>query len=167
MRARSIVPVFVLGLIASPAVAQTRPPACTSAEHRQFDFWIGEWEVTGAQGKVVGNNRITREFGGCALHERYDTGRGYSGASYNAWDGARRQWHQTWVDTGGQVLKLDGGLVDGKMVLEGESPGPGGRAIRQRITWTPNPDGTVRQLWESTNAAGEWTVAFDGLYRRK
>ncbi len=41
--------------VATAAFAQSRPPACTSAEHRQFDFWIGDWEVTGAQGKVVGN----------------------------------------------------------------------------------------------------------------
>lgn len=26
--------------------------------------------------------------------------------------------------------------------------------------------GTVRQLWESTNPAGEWAVTFDGKYTR-
>ena len=34
-------------------------------------------------------------------------------------------------------------------------------------TWTPNPDGTVRQHWEISSDAGKsWTTAFDGLYRR-
>ena len=37
-----------------------------------------------------------------------------------------------------------------------------------RITWTPNKDGTVRQLWEASTDQGKtWQVAFDGLYRRK
>jgi hypothetical protein len=29
------------------------------------------------------------------------------------------------------------------------------------------PDGTVRQHWESTDAKGAWSTAFDGLYIKK
>ena len=49
MRSRSMPSALVLSLAlvpwSIPAVAQqpARPPACTSAEHRQFDFWIGNW----------------------------------------------------------------------------------------------------------------------------
>jgi hypothetical protein len=116
--------------------------------------------------RLRGTNRITRAYGGCVLHEQYDTGRGYSGASYNIYDAGRRKWHQSWVDTSGTLLRLDGGLVEGKMVLEGEAMGANGSKIKHRITWTPNADGSVRQLWESTNAAGEWAVAFDGTYTK-
>lgn len=145
--------------------AQQAPPApCASAEHRQFDFWLGDWQVLGQGGKIAGTNRITRAYDGCVLREQYDTGRGYSGASFNIYDAGRKRWHQTWVDTSGTLLQLDGGLVDGRMVLEGTTVDGKGDSIRHRITWTPNPDGTVRQLWESTNAAGEWGVAFDGRY---
>jgi hypothetical protein len=36
-----------------------------------------------------------------------------------------------------------------------------------RITWTPNPDGTVRQRWDqSTDSGATWTTVFDGLYAR-
>jgi hypothetical protein len=35
------------------------------------------------------------------------------------------------------------------------------------VTWSVNPDGGVRQLWESTGDNGEWTVAFDGKYTRR
>jgi hypothetical protein len=52
------------------------------------------------------------------------------------------------------------------MVLQGDAVGASGAKTRHRITWTPNADGTVRQLWESTNEAGAWTVAFDGTYMR-
>ena len=37
-----------------------------------------------------------------------------------------------------------------------------------RITWTPEDDGTVRQVWEVSTDAGEsWSVIFDGRYQRK
>lgn len=152
---------------ASSASAQPPAAACTAAAHREFDFWLGDWNVTGPKGSLVGTNSINREYGGCVLHERYDTGRGHSGESLNIYDGPRRVWHQTWVDSSGLLLLLEGGLKDGKMVLEGSASSPDGRFTRHRITWTPNLDGSVRQLWESTNAAGEWTVAFDGKYTRR
>ena len=54
-------------------------------------------------------------------------------------------------------------------VLEGEQPVADpktGQRQRDRITWTPNGDGTVRQLWESsTDGGATWSVAFDGTYR--
>jgi hypothetical protein len=148
------------------AATQTAP-ACTAPEHRAFDFWIGEWAVHAADGKFAGNNSIKREYAGCVLHERYDTGRGYSGESLNVYDPARKIWHQTWVDVSGLLLVLEGGVRDGKMVLEGQTQMADGKAIKHRITWTPLPDGSVRQLWESTEADGKWGVAFDGKYTRK
>jgi len=157
----------VLAFAASSPWAQSPATPCSAPAHREFDFWLGDWNVTGPKGVIAGTNSISREYGGCVLHERYDTGRGYSGESFNIYDGPRRVWHQTWVDSSGLLLLLEGGLKDGKMVLEGSASSPDGRATRHRITWTPNPDGSVRQLWESTNAAGEWTVAFDGKYTRR
>lgn len=100
------------------------------------------------------------------IHEHYSTPRGYAGESLNTWDADRGVWHQTWVDNGGTLLLLDGKLVGGAMVLEGTGMNEG-RPVKHRITWTPNADGSVRQLWESTGANGQWTIVFDGLYRRK
>ena len=141
--------------------------ACSDPAYRQFDFWLGEWEVLKPDGTLVGTNRIEKEYGGCVLHERYATPRGYSGESLNTYDAARKVWHQTWVDNAGLLLLLEGQLIDGRMVLESANQGQDGSAVKHRITWTPNPDGSVRQLWESTDANGQWTVAFDGLYQRK
>jgi hypothetical protein len=164
-------PLLLIAAASTAALAQQPPPApapppCSAPEHRQFDFWIGEWDVH-AGGKLAGTNRITRAFGGCVLHEQYDTPRGYAGASFNAYDAGRRRWHQTWVDNAGTLLQLDGGLVDGRMVLEGETVAADGARTRHRITWTPNADGSVRQRWEQTDTQGAWTVAFDGLYTRR
>ena len=140
--------------------------ACDGAEHRAFDFWLGDWDVTGAN-KIHTHNAITREYDGCVIHERYTGAQGSTGESLNVFDAARKVWHQTWVDSQGTLLLLEGGLRGSDMVLEGESIGKDGRAAKQRITWTPNADGTVRQHWESANPDGTWKTAFDGLYRRR
>jgi hypothetical protein len=141
--------------------------SCDTPAHRAFDFWLGEWDVHTPDGKLAGTNRIEREQGDCVLHERYATPRGYSGESLNIYDAARRVWHQTWVDNAGTLLLLEGGLQDGKMVLEGQTVNAEGPPTRHRITWSTNADGSVRQLWESTDAKGQWSVAFDGRYTRK
>lgn len=149
--------------LSSPALAAP----CDAPEHRAFDFWLGEWNVRTPDGKLAGVNRIAREYDGCVLHERYDTGKGYSGESLNVYDATRKVWHQTWVDTGGTLLLLEGGPRDGKMVLEGQTTNSDGPPTKHRITWSPNPDGSVRQHWESTDAKGAWTTAFDGTYTRR
>jgi hypothetical protein len=140
--------------------------ACASPMHRAFDFWVGEWEVRTAAGVRVGVNRITRVHGGCALREQYSTPRGYSGESLNAYDAGARRWIQTWVDSAGTVLRLEGGLDGERMVLEGRTRDPEGHETRHRITWTAEPGGTVRQRWEQSAADGGWRTAFDGRYTR-
>ena len=154
---------------AAPASAGAQAsPACSSASHRQFDFWIGDWDVKRADGRLAGRNIITREHGGCVIHERYTGANGYSGASLNMYDASRKRWHQTWVDNGGLLLDLNGEFRNGQMVLKGESIDSAGKTILGRITWTPRADGTVRQVWEqSSDGCATWTVAFDGIYSKR
>lgn len=147
--------------------AQPSPPSvCTEAEFRQFDFWIGSWEVT-AQGRVVGHNEIAPFAGGCALLENWTAADGSGGKSINAWRRTEKRWTQHWVSAG-TILDLSGGLVDGRMVLTGpvrETPnGP----VLDRITWTPVAPDEVRQVWEiSTDNGATWRASFDGTYNRR
>jgi len=152
----------------SPSASAARKPAgCTTAPHRQFDFWLGDWDVVDAKGKPAGRNRIVAVHDGCALQENWAGNGGFTGTSLNAYDAERKAWHQTWVDNNGGVLQLDGNVVDGRMVLTGESTDEG-RKVLQRIAWQRLPDGRVRQLWESSSDAGAtWTVAFDGYYAKR
>lgn len=163
------IPALIAALgFGSPLTAQEgRPQACGAAEHRQFDFWVGEWEVVDSAGSLAGRNRITREMNGCVLREEWTSADGGSGSSFNIYDAAAGRWHQTWVDASGTLLMLDGGLEsDGVMVMEGERPANGGIA-RHRITWTTERPDRVRQRWDVTEDGGAtWTVVFDGLYRR-
>ena len=139
---------------------------CGAPENWQFDFWVGDWQVRKPDGSFAGMNRITLEYGGCVVHEHYATGRGYSGESLNTYDAARKVWHQTWVDDSGLLLMLEGHWDGRSMVLEGIAPGVDGALTKQRITWSPSPDGSVRQLWESTDGIGTWVVVFDGRYTK-
>lgn len=155
---------LALGWFAAAVLAAS---ACEAPAHRAFDFWLGEWQVRTPDGKLAGVNRIESEYGGCVLHERYTTGRGYSGESLNIYDAGRKSWHQTWVDSSGTLLRLEGGIHGRSMVLEGQTMGTDAEVTRHRITWTPDADGSVRQLWESTDVKGQWSTVFDGRYTRK
>jgi hypothetical protein len=140
------------------------PPACQTAEYRQFDFWLGEWEVFLPNGNKAGDSRIESIAAGCALLENWTGNRGFSGKSVNIYDRADQRWHQSWVDSSGSRLELAGLFADRRMVL---SSAPKGGPI-QRIAWSVNDDGSVRQLWESSADEGKtWTVQFDGRYVRR
>ena len=152
----------LLTVLSAPVTA-----SCDTAAHRQFDFWLGDWQVYKADGSIAGENRISRELNGCVLRERYQTSKGYQGESFNIYDASNQRWHQTWVDNGGLLLQLDGDRQGDSMVLEGDSRDGTGTLRRQRIRWTPNADGSVRQLWQAQAADGSWQTVFDGYYRRR
>lgn len=161
--------VAIGSLGAVPLRAQQGQGPCGGPEHHEFDFWLGDWDVTVVgSGQVAGTNEITSILGGCVLHENYATPTGYLGQSFNAYDAVTGQWHQTWVDNAGAVLKLDGGIVDGKMVLAGPGKDAQGNDIINQITWTPHDDGAVQQTWlVSSDGGATWSTAFDGMYRKK
>jgi hypothetical protein len=147
--------------------AQSPEAPCVAPEFRQFDFWLGDWAVTDPNGKPVGHNRIDVILDGCVLQENWTGGSGFRGHSFNIYDRSRGVWHQTWVDSSGALLLLEGGLRGGAMVLEGTRHSLKHSApVLERITWTPNDDGSVRQHWQSSLDAGQtWATVFDGIYR--
>lgn len=130
-----------------------------------FDFWIGDWVVTDpTSGETLGEDRVERILGGSALREQWTGANGVRGESLNTRNAARKAWHQSWVDSAGTVLLLDGGLRDGAMELQGRDLA----GVLQRIRWTPQPDRSVLQHWECSKDGGKsWETAFKGLYRRK
>jgi hypothetical protein len=146
------------------AIVEPHRP-CNTPEFRQFDFWLGDWDVESvAAPGTVSRNLITRSYDGCAIREEYTTPSGFAGTSLNFYDAPRKVWHQTWIDNQGGALYIEGGLQGTAMVLQSV----GDLTHVQRITWTPLPDGRVRQHWETTSDGGKnWTTAFDGTYTRR
>lgn len=137
--------------------------------HRQFDFWLGTWNVRQPDGSAAGRNRIERLFEDCGLAEHWEGAGGLRGASYSAFDAVRGAWHQTWIDSSGSVLLLDGGMRGDAMVLEGTTASDADGPLRHRITWSVVDAGgdELRQHWEvSRDEGATWTTAFDGRYVR-
>ena len=56
------------------------PPACAAPEHRQFDFWVGRWDVypTGTE-RLVAHSLIERLYGDCVIRESWMPLRGGGG----------------------------------------------------------------------------------------
>ena len=149
------------------SASQSKPPkACSMAEHRQFDFWIGDWDVH-VGGQQAGTNTIQLILDGCVLQENWTGSKGGTGKSFNVYDSAKGKWQQTWVDSTGNVLELYGEFKDGVMRLTGENVRNGKKTL-QRLSFFPLEKNRVRQLWEQSQDDGKtWSAVFDGLYIRK
>lgn len=133
--------------------------------YRQFDFWIGEWDVFDCDGQRVGRNVITKDEKGFLLTEKWTNSNGGTGTSINYYDPRERQWKQTWVDAGGNVVQYCGGWSKGKMILTGHLTNPNGMVVDSRVSYSVNTDGSVRQLVERSSDEGRsWRVYFDGKY---
>jgi len=163
--------ILFLGLVVSSAAwaqesaAAEPPPAdCSAAEYRAFDFWVGAWNVS-SDGQYAGTNDVTAEYGGCALREHWQGSDGGKGTSLNGYDRKTQRWKQLWIDDRGALVELVGGLEDEAMVMSSKEPGNDGR--NHRVSWTPQPDGDVRQLWQSRRGDENWVTVFDGRYRRR
>ncbi len=158
-------------LLANAALAQApKPIDCeTSPERRQFDFWLGEWEVTDEAGeKTLGHNTIGKRENGCYVFEAWRSAGGGTGSSMNYYDPTLGKWHQLWLDGGYSIIKTAGGIVDGAMVMTGTIHYlEAGTTHPFRGTWTPLPDGRVRQFFEQADEEGNWQAWFNGYYRKK
>jgi hypothetical protein len=153
----------------TPTTPPAPPPACTAPEHRQFDFWLGDWDVyrTGTD-RLVGRNLIERLYDGCAIRENWSPVRGSGGGSLNTYRPEDPGWRQLWVDSQNSWAEFRGGLVEGAMVIAGPWPGALGPGTMPlvRIRYTRGADGSVRQEGHSSNDNGAtWAPFFDFTYR--
>jgi tetratricopeptide (TPR) repeat protein len=137
-------------------------------EARQFDFWIGEWEVRNTAGRTVGENRVELILGRCVVLENWTDGFGRMGKSLNAYDAAQDRWQQTWMDDRGNVHTYTGRFTDGAMRFQREYADAEGRTVRNRLTFFPLAPDHVRQFSErSADGGATWTTVYDLHYHRK
>jgi len=143
---------------------------CQAAVHREFDFWLGDWNVFNPSGAQVGTNRLLSRLDGCLVEENWTSATGVRGRSMNAYDAALGQWTQYWVDQAGLHLRLAGNRQGDAMVMQGQRiviRADGSRfTIIDRIRWTPLSGGRVNQFWEisTDNGATFPIAAFNGTY---
>lgn len=161
---------FVLALLGTafqlPA-ATSAGTACAHPESRQFDFWVGNWEVydRAAPQQVVAHVDVERILGGCVLHERYSDVNGLKGESFSIYDATRKVWHQSWVTNRGQLLTVEGHRHGKTVTLRGVEIRNGAKFVTQ-VSWAPLGDGSVRE-WSARSPDGgkTWQPWFDLIFR--
>jgi tetratricopeptide (TPR) repeat protein len=146
-------------------------PCAYSAENRQFDFWVGEWDVSTTQGSIpAGNSKIELILGDCVVLENWKSlNTSYSGKSYNIYDSALKRWEQYWVDNVGGNIFFHGQLKDGVMdYWTDDIPQSTGPALRRHLQFSKLGPDKVRQFSQgSTDSGKTWSVEYDFTYVRK
>ena len=93
-----IVLFFALCLFFLSASAQNNQPPCSLPEASQFDFWLGDWNLT-YNDTLHATNHIEKIMGGCTVQENFnDPNMHYSGKSWSVYSKNYKMWQQTWVD---------------------------------------------------------------------
>jgi len=170
-------------VFAGCALAQTQgaspppppPPNCSAAEHHALDFWIGEWDAFRADNnRLSGRSSITASDGGCVINENWTSVGApfaYSGRSLNTFNTSGGHWEEYWADSTGSRIYFVGGAIAGgavQMATPSPSPtGPNGAMQWQRVTFTPNADGSVTQQGDASADGRTWTLNYRLIYRRR
>jgi hypothetical protein len=145
-----------------------RGRACGDRKHRQFDFWVGKWNVQNPAGAIGSTSVITRELDGCVVMENFIANNGYQGRSLNIYDERDGRWYQSFVDNTTGNYRLTGGLQGRDMVMNADQtaflPGVGVFQRTSVVTWSPLAGGRVRQVFDESFNGGPVTRTFDGLY---
>lgn len=150
--------------------AATPGHPCETGAYRDFDFWLGNWEVLNPDGETIGTNAVTRELDGCVVAEHWTDSEGGRGRSINTYDAETGEWHQTWVSAAfsGHV-RMSGGLdEDGVMVLTGQREAVNrGFTIFDEYRWTRlGPDRVEQDGFVRVPAIG-FEGSFVGIYERR
>ena len=151
-------------------VYTTAYPCMADPHARQFDFWIGEWDVyvTGSK-TYAGHSLIQMIAGGCALLENWDSP-GSSGKSINFIDPTTNKWKQSWAGSyaGGVQEFINGEYKDSAMHFEFETKDAAGNKIIGKFIFYNEGPGRVRQFNATSADNGKtWTTSYDFTYIKK
>ena len=167
---------LLLILVSSGLAQQSNPPSpnpCTTAQQKQLDFWVGEWDLSWPGDKAGqidhGTNTIKRILDGCVVQENFSaqTSGHLRGTSVSIFDSNASKWKQTWVDNEGGYLDFVGEFKDGQMILQREAVRQG-QKILQRMVFKNITVNELDWSWESSPDGGKtWQVQWPIHYKRK
>jgi hypothetical protein len=150
----------------SPQQESSDVPPAPPPEARQFDFWIGEWDVVWQGGS--GTNVIRSTLGGHVIEEQFRSeAPPLHGMSVSVYNPQLRKWQQTWVDNHGSYLDLIGEYQDGAMSL-GMKRIVNGQPVRMRMLFYNIATDQLDWNWERSDDDGRtWQLLWQIHYTRK
>ncbi len=144
-------------------------PCSTDSKSKEFDFWIGEWDVyQNGTNILVGYSLVQKIAGECALLENWTALSGTGmGKSLNYYDPVAASWEQDWIgSTGGPQRFVNGVYKDSSMRFTYENITNGKKTTGNFIFYNLGP-GKVRQYQDSSEDGKTFTVMYDFIYIRK
>jgi hypothetical protein len=150
------------------AAEKTAQPCMYAEGYRQFDFWVGEWDVFAGKQKV-GYNNVKMLQQGCVIEENWEgAAGGGTGKSLNFYNPVTHKWHQSYMGSGGDNWMMEGEYKEGSLRYEGSIYTPGGGQVLVHMTFVNLEPGKVRQ-WAETSADGgkTWKTTWDATYVRR
>lgn len=172
---KKIITLIALSTVIGVAAAQKGKLPCSNPVYRQFDFWIGEWEAFGLNGKKAGDSKISLILDSCIIFEEWTSaslqqGLRYAGKSFNTYNATTKQWQQTWVDNTGGTNEYLQGKFENNQIIYSSTPFKFSKdtmAIR-KMTFTNLSADKLRQHGEiSKDNSVNWVTEYDLEYRRK
>lgn len=158
-----------IGISASlSAQSAGTPPPCSSPEFRQFDFWLGGWDLTW-QDSGRGSNTITRELGDCVIVENFTTldSAPFVGRSVSTFSRETGHWQQTWVDNQGSYLDFSGGMAGDSMILSREARRNDSTFLQRMVFYNITPDSLDWSWQRSDDRGATWRPMWDIHYTRR
>ena len=134
-------------------------PCRYDAVYRALDFWVGDWNVTNAQGAQAGTSHVERLIDDCAIYENWTGAYGDTGKSFTSYDRNTKRWDQHWIASTGGVVEYVGDAKDGTVVMIASAA-----AGMTRLTFSRLAGGKVRQLFENSTDGKTWTIGADYTY---
>lgn len=160
---------LIIIFISTKIFAQKSTCNCCDSEYKQFDFWLGDWDVYNKKGVKVGSNKIISLQDSCLIQENW-TSTGQTGTSYNYFNKIDSTWNQVYIDNLGSVLELKGRFFNNTMILKSKLL----KSVKtnyyyyNKITWKKINENEVSQVWEIvTEKENVINVVFYGIYKRK
>jgi tetratricopeptide (TPR) repeat protein len=155
--------------VAEQAMHNEKP--CTYApENRQFDFWIGEWNVVTTAGNMTaGKSHIEKILNDCVIFENWSSATPpYQGKSFNTYNTSLKRWEQFWADNSQGMIYFYGSLKDGIMDFWTDAiPQSDGKLLKGHLQFIPLGPDKVRQFSQGSNDEGKtWFVEYDFTYNR-
>jgi hypothetical protein len=155
-------------IVLSASAQNPQQAPCSAPEAAQFDFWVGNWELSWKD-SVRGTNRIEKLWGNCVVHENFnDPAQGYRGESWSVFSNRTRKWQQTWVDSRGGYIILTGGMEGNELILY--TPlvdAPGGKVYYRMRYYNITPQ-SFDWSWDSSKDEKQtWQPAWTIHYKRK